>query len=80
MVRVGSIVTIRARSRPTTQGTNMHDNKDDYDLGREIERSWLIRGEHDKVYDAKGTAYMIFGGIVLVSIILGLLLNALGIW
>lgn len=58
----------------------MHDNdKDDYDLGREIERSWLIRGEYDKVIQAKGTAYLLFGGLVLVSVILCFLLHALGI-
>ncbi len=56
----------------------MHD-QGDYDLGRDVERSWLIRGEYDKVFDARGTAYLIFGGIVLVSVILCLLLNALGI-
>jgi hypothetical protein len=56
------------------------DKRDDYDLGREIERSWLLRGEYDKVFEAQGTAYMIFGGIVVVSIVLGFLLTALGIW
>ncbi|HWG41288.1 MAG TPA: hypothetical protein VN688_00775 [Gemmataceae bacterium] len=56
------------------------DKRDDYDLGREIERSWLLRGEYEKVFEAQGTAYMIFGGIVVVSIILGFVLNALGIW
>ncbi|MFN4260909.1 MAG: hypothetical protein ACK4RK_16565 [Gemmataceae bacterium] len=56
------------------------DKRDDYDLGREIERSWLLRGEYDKVFEAQGTAYMIFGGIVVVSVVLGFLLNALGIW
>ena len=56
------------------------DKRDDYDLGREIERSWLLRGEYDKVFEAQGTAYLIFGGIVVVSIVLGFLLNALGIW
>jgi hypothetical protein len=56
------------------------DKRDDYDLGREIERSWLIRGEYDKVFEVRGTAYLIFGGVVVVSIVLGLLLNALGIW
>jgi hypothetical protein len=55
-------------------------NNDDYELGREIERSRLIRGEYDKVFEARGTAYAIFGGIVVVSIILCILLNALGIW
>ncbi len=58
----------------------MQDDKRDYDLGREIERSWLLRGEYDKVFEAQGTAYLIFGGIVVVSIVLGFLLNALGIW
>jgi hypothetical protein len=58
----------------------MHDNNDDYDLGREIERSWLIRGEYGKVYEARGNAAVIFGGILVVSIVLGFLLNALGIW
>jgi hypothetical protein len=56
------------------------DKRDDYDLGREIERSWLIRGEYDKVYEVRGNAALIFGGVVVVSIILGFLLNALGIW
>ena len=56
------------------------DQRDDYDLGREIERSWLLRGEYGKIFEAQGTAYMIFGGIVVVSILLGFLLNALGIW
>lgn len=58
----------------------MQDDKRDYDLGREIERSWLLRGEYDKVFEAQGTAYLIFGGIVVASIVLGFLLNALGIW
>lgn len=58
----------------------MHDNNDDYDLSREIERSWLIRGEYDKVFEARGTAYLIFGSIRVVSIVLGFVLNALGIW
>ena len=57
----------------------MHDNRDDYNLGREIERSRLIRGEYDKVFEARGTAYLIFGGIVLVSVVLCFLLNALGV-
>lgn len=56
------------------------DKRDDYDLGREIERSWLLWGQYDKVFEAQGTAYLIFGGIVVVSIVLGFLLNALGIW
>jgi len=58
----------------------MQDDKRDYDLGREIERSWLLRGEYDKVFEAQGTAYLIFGGIVVLGIVLGFLLNALGIW
>lgn len=58
----------------------MQDDKRDYDLGREIERSWLLRGEYDKVFEAQGTAYLIFGGIVVASIVLGFLLNVLGIW
>jgi hypothetical protein len=58
----------------------MQDNKDDNDLGRDIERSWLIRGEYEKVYEARGNAAAIFGGVVVVSIVLGFLLNALGIW
>lgn len=53
---------------------------DDNDLGRDIERGWLIRGEYDKVYEARGNAALIFGGVVVVSIVLGFLLNALGIW
>lgn len=53
---------------------------DDNDLGRDIERSWLIRGEYDKVYEARGNAAAILGGIVIVSIILCFLLNALGLW
>jgi len=53
---------------------------DDNDLGRDIERSWLIRAEYDKVYEARGNAAAIFGGILVVSIILCFLLNALGIW
>lgn len=57
----------------------MQDNNDDSDLGREIERSWLIRGEYDKVFQAKADAYMLFGGILLVAIVLGFLLHALGI-
>lgn len=56
----------------------MHDGRDD-DLGREIERSWLIRGEYDKVFEARGMAYLLFGGVVIVSVILCFLLNALGI-
>jgi hypothetical protein len=55
------------------------DQRDDYNLGREIERSWLLRGEYDRVFEARGLAYLIFGGIVLVSIVLCFLLNALGI-
>lgn len=58
----------------------MYFNKDDNDLGRDIERSWLIRGEYEKVYEARGNAAVIFGGVVVVSIVLGFLLNALGIW
>jgi hypothetical protein len=58
----------------------MHDNRDDNDLGREIERAWLIRGEDHKVYETRGNAAMIFGGVVVVSIILGIVLNALGVW
>jgi hypothetical protein len=54
------------------------ENKPD-DLGREIERSWLIRGEYDKVFEARGLAYLIFGGVILVSIVLCFLLHALGI-
>ena len=56
------------------------DQRDDYNLGREIERSWLLRGEYDKVFEARGTAYLLFGGVVLVSIVLCFLLNALGLW
>ncbi len=54
--------------------------KDDNDLGRDIERSWLIRGEYDKVFESRGTAYLIFAGILVASIVLGFVLNALGIW
>jgi hypothetical protein len=57
----------------------MNDEKNDYDLGWEIERSQLIRGEYDKVIQARGLAYLIFGGIVLAAIVLCFLLNALGI-
>jgi len=72
---------LKAGPWPNQQGKTMYDDKrDDYDLGREIERSWLLRGEYEKVFEAQGTAYMIFGGIVVVSIILGFVLNALGIW
>jgi hypothetical protein len=53
-------------------------NRDDYDLGREIEKSWLIRGEYDKVFEARGAAYRIYGGIVLVSVIVCGLFAALG--
>ncbi|OWK34129.1 hypothetical protein [Fimbriiglobus ruber] len=58
----------------------MRSNNDDYDLGREIERSRLIRGEYGTVFENHGIAYAIFGGIVVVSIILCVLLNDLGIW
>ena len=58
----------------------MDDRQDDNDLGRDIERSWLIRGEYDKVYEARGNASVTFAGVVVVSIVLGFLLNALGIW
>ena len=57
----------------------MHDNKDDYDLGRDIERSWLIRGEYEKVVEARALASMIFGGVVIVSVVVCFLLHALGI-
>jgi hypothetical protein len=55
------------------------DNRNDYDLGREIERSQLIRGEYDKVFEARGMAFLLIGGIVLVSLIVGLLIHGLGI-
>lgn len=55
------------------------DQRDDYDLGREIERSWLLRGEYDKVFEARGMAFLLFGGVVLVSIVLCFLFHALGI-
>lgn len=57
----------------------MHNDKDDYDLGREIERSWLIRGEYHKVVEAKGTAFLVFVGVFVVGIILCYLVKALGI-
>lgn len=57
----------------------MFENNGDYDLGREIERSQLIRGEYDKVFQARGIAYLIFGGIILAAIVLCFLLKALGI-
>lgn len=76
MVRVGTGVAHLAAHR-LQKGMTMND---DNDLGRDIERSWLIRGEYDKVYEARGNAAAIFGGIVIVSIILCFLLNALGIW
>lgn len=57
----------------------MYENKRDDDLGREIERSWLIRGEYEKVFEARGLASMIFGGVVIVSVVICFLLHALGI-
>jgi hypothetical protein len=63
----------------TRRENTMYDEKNDYDLGREIERSQLFRGEYDKVFQARGVAYLIFGGIVLAAIVLCFLLNALGI-
>lgn len=56
----------------------MPDDKPD-DLGREIVRSWIHRGEYDKVLEARGAAQAIFGGIVLASIVLCLLFAALGV-
>jgi hypothetical protein len=56
----------------------MPDDKPD-DLDRETVRSWLLRGEYDKAFDARGTAYLIFGGIVLASIVLCFGLAALGV-
>lgn len=31
----------------------MSDQNDDFELSREIERSWLIRGEYDKVFEGR---------------------------
>ena len=57
----------------------MTNQNDDYDLGQEIERSWLIRGEYDKVFEGRAIALLLFGGTVLVSLVLGLLIHGLGI-
>lgn len=57
----------------------MPDDPKRDDLGREIVRSWLARGEYDKVIEAQGIAYLLFGGVVVVSIVLCVILSALGI-
>lgn len=44
-------------------------NRDDYHLGRVIEKSWLIQGEYNKAFEARGFAGLIYGGIVLFSVI-----------
>lgn len=51
-------------------------DKNDYDLGREIERAWLIRGEYDKVFEARAMGTLLFGGILLVSFAVGLLIHS----
>jgi hypothetical protein len=55
------------------------DKNDDYDLGREIERSWLIRGEYDRVFAARGMAMWIFLGLCVVAAIITLIVDGLGI-
>ena len=57
----------------------MSNQNDDYGLGREIERAWLIRGEYDKVFEGRAIALLLFAGTVLVSLVLGLLIHGLGI-
>jgi hypothetical protein len=54
----------------------MCGDKSDYDLGREIERAWLIRGEYDKVFEARAMGTLLFGGILLVCFFLGLLIHS----
>jgi hypothetical protein len=49
------------------------------DLARDVELAWLIRGQEEKVSQARGLGTLIFGGIVLVSIIGGFIGQALGI-
>lgn len=56
----------------------MEDHNDD-NLGREIERSWLIRGEYHKVFEARAMGYLLFGGVLIGGSILCFLLKALGI-
>ena len=53
------------------------DGRDD--LGRDIERAWLIRGEEDKVFRGRAIGHLLFGGMVVVCIIVGLVIHALGI-
>ena len=57
----------------------MSDDPKRDDLGREIVRSWMHRGEYDKVIEAQGVAYLLFGGIIVVSIVLCVVLSVLGI-
>ena len=57
----------------------MYDNEKQDDLGRDIERSWLFRGEYEKVFEARAVASMIFGGVIIVSVVICFLLHALGI-
>lgn len=58
----------------------MYDKNDDFDVGREIQRSWLLRGEYDKFYEAQGLGYAFSGIVFLVCVVLGTLLKTLGIW
>jgi hypothetical protein len=57
----------------------MSDKNDDYDLGREIERSWLIRGEYHKMFQARGMAMWLFLGLCIVAAIITLIVDGLGI-
>ena len=55
-----------------------HEPRDD-SFARDIERAWLIRGEEENFSRARGVAALIFAGVVLVSVVGGLVGQALGI-
>jgi hypothetical protein len=62
------------------QGSDpVSDKKDDYDLGREIEKAWLYRGEIDKVIAVRGKGMILVGVLVLLSLFSWVIFSVLDI-
>ena len=57
---------------------NSDDRREQYNLGEEIEKSRLIRGEYDQVFATRGLALLIFVGLIIFVLVIGFLFNSTG--
>jgi hypothetical protein len=57
---------------------NRDDEKEEIDLEREIIKGMLLRGETDRVFATRGIAFLITGGLILLSLLVGCLIRFVG--